>query len=193
MRAHRYIAIAALAMLTMGMVQPAGADEPYDAMAELNAIRRSRGLRPFIRDEGLTRGAMSAAKFRADRFIKGHAKSDFAFLPRGVTAEAAGCSACDPWWGFLACCDDENWLFGGAASCKGADGRIYHHLFVSNRQPSVMRPPQKPAPRRSAPTRLDGATGKPTVRRSGESEYLFQLRTYPDLGPEDYQAIPAGD
>lgn len=127
-----YVALAALAMLTAGMVRPAGADEPYDALKELNAIRAHRGLRPFIRDDGLTSGAMSAAKYRADRLIKGHTKSDFAFLPRGVHAGAAGCSACDPWWGFLACCDDENWRYAGAATCKGRDGRLYHHLFVRN-------------------------------------------------------------
>lgn len=172
------------------------ADEPYDAMMELNRIRASKGLRPFIRDEGLTRGAMSAAKFRADRLIKGHTRpagSDFGFLPRGVSADATGAGGCAPFWGFMACCDDENWRFAGAATCKGADGRLYHHLFVSNRQTSLNRPPRNPAHRRPEPARLDGATGKPAVRRRGESALLFELRTYPDLGPGDFPIIPAGD
>ena len=124
-----------VAVLLAMSCQPAAGGEPgqpHDAMAELNAIRRSHGLRPFIRDDGLTRGALHVAKWRADRLIKGHTGNDMAGLPRGVRADAAGCAAVSAFWGFMACCDDENWRYAGAATCRGPDGRFYHQLFVRN-------------------------------------------------------------
>lgn len=112
------------------------ASEPRDALDELNAQRSARGLRPYIRDEGLTRGAFAVAKYRAEHRIYGHVRGgggDFAFLPRGVQASAGGCAANGPEWGFMSCCRFENWRYAGAASCMGADGRMYCDLFVSNK------------------------------------------------------------
>jgi hypothetical protein len=102
---------------------------PRDALAEVNAVRARRGLPPFVRDEGLTRGAINVARFRAERLIEGHTANDFAGLPRGVRASAAGCAA---WhgddWG--SCCTYERWRHAGAAWCRGRDGRRYMQLFV---------------------------------------------------------------
>src|SRR4051794_14785609 len=41
--------------------QPAEQSSGDDALAEVNAQRASRGLRPFIRDEGLTQAARACA------------------------------------------------------------------------------------------------------------------------------------
>jgi len=100
-----------------------------EALAEVNALRRARGLRPFVFDEALTRGALNVARFRAERLIEGHTRNDFAGLPRGVRADAAGCAA---WRGndWDSCCTYENYRFAGAAWCRGRDGRRYMHLFV---------------------------------------------------------------
>lgn len=105
------------------------AAEPHDALAQVNAARAARGLRPFVRDEALTRGALNVAKWRADRLIEGHTANDFGGLPRGVRAAAAGCAA---WYGndWGACCTFENWTHAGAAWCYGREGRRYMHLFV---------------------------------------------------------------
>lgn len=104
-------------------------DEPHEALAEVNALRRARGLRPFVFDEALTRGAKNVARFRARRLIEGHTADDFRGLPRGVRADAAGCAA---WrgndWG--SCCTFDAYRFAGAAWCRGRDGRRYMHLFV---------------------------------------------------------------
>lgn len=103
-----------------------------DALAEVNAAREARGLRPFIRDDGLVAAAEAAARFRAERLLAGHSQNDFAFLPAGCTASAAGCGAMDSSWGFQACAMYENHTHAGAASVRGRDGKIYHHLFVRN-------------------------------------------------------------
>lgn len=101
-----------------------------DALGEVNAARAARGLKPFLRDEGLMQAARDAAQDRAVRRIAGHTSNDFAYLPPGSFASAAGCAALAPSWGFQACCQYENWTYAGAATIRGTDGRLYHHLFV---------------------------------------------------------------
>lgn len=107
-----------------------GAD---DALAEVNAARVRRGLRPFVADPGLTIAAKACADHRAAHLIRGHIPGrmgDFAFLPAGVKAKAAGCSALTPEWGINACCMWEGWTYAGAAKVMGRDGRLYVHLWV---------------------------------------------------------------
>jgi hypothetical protein len=104
-----------------------------DALAEVNAKRAARGLRPFVHDPALTEAAAKCAAFRADRFISGHVmggSGDFGFLPPGSRASAAGCAAVAPSWGFLSCCMWEPWTYAGAAKVMGRDGKFYCHLFV---------------------------------------------------------------
>lgn len=103
---------------------------PVEALHEVNAVRAARGLPPYIRDEGLTKAAMSAARFRAERRIDGHTPNDFGHLPEGVSAAAAGCAAWSPEWGWGSCCTFESWMSAGAAYVVGEDGRRYMHLFV---------------------------------------------------------------
>jgi len=101
-----------------------------DALAEVNAARAARGLKPFAKDAELTAGAINVADFRAARLMAGHTSNDFAGLPSGARASAAGCAAWQPSWGWGACCTYENWTHAGAAYAIGKDGRRYMHLFV---------------------------------------------------------------
>ena len=101
-----------------------------DALDEVNAARAARGLRPFIRDEGLIQAAIHCADFRAARLIAGHTSSDFAFLPSGASADAAGCAAWPPSMGWGSCCWTENYQYAGAAWAMGRDGQRYMHIFV---------------------------------------------------------------
>ena len=101
-----------------------------DALDEVNAVRASRGLRPFIRDAGLTAAALGAARHRAASLCQGHTANDFAFLPPGSHASAAGCAAWEPSWGWGACCTFDGHAFAGAAWAWGRDGRRYMHLYV---------------------------------------------------------------
>jgi hypothetical protein len=101
-----------------------------DALAEVNAARAARGLRPFIKDDQLTAGALNVADFRAERLMAGHTSNDFAGLPAGGMATAAGCAAWEPSFGWGACCTYENYTYAGAAWAVGRDGRRYMHLFV---------------------------------------------------------------
>jgi hypothetical protein len=101
-----------------------------EALAEVNATRATRGLPPFIEDAGLTAAAVSAADFRAAKLIAGHTANDFAHLPADSSADAAGCAAWEPGWGWGACCTYESWTHAGAAIAFGSDGRRYMHLFV---------------------------------------------------------------
>lgn len=113
-----------------------------DGMDEVNAARAARGLRPFVRDAGLTAAAEAAANFRAQHRIAGHVtggQGDFGFLPPGSTASAAGCGALAPSWGWGTCCTYENHRYAGAAVVYGQDGKRYMHLFVSN-SPSAGMP-----------------------------------------------------
>src|SRR5438552_14610123 len=75
-----------------------------DALAEVNAARAARGLKPFIKDADLTAGAINVADFRAARLMAGHTGNDFAGLPAGCKATSAGCAAWEPSWGWGACC-----------------------------------------------------------------------------------------
>jgi hypothetical protein len=101
-----------------------------DGLDEVNAKRAARGLRPFIRDEGLTRAASACAAFRAERGLFGHTSNDFAFLPPGATAASTGCAAYPASYGWMSCCTYEGYTFAGAAWVTGRDGRRYMHLFV---------------------------------------------------------------
>ena len=101
-----------------------------DAIEEVNAARAQRGLRPFQRDEALSRAAVNCADFRAARLIQGHTANDFNALPPGYSAAAAGCGALEPSWGWGSCCTYENWTYAGAAVTLGRDGKRYMHLFV---------------------------------------------------------------
>lgn len=100
------------------------------ALDEVNAKRAARGLKPYIFDPLLTIAAERAASERASRLVRGHLANDFVYLPAGATANAAGCGALEPSWGWGACCTFENWTYAGAAAVPGRDGRIYYHLFV---------------------------------------------------------------
>lgn len=100
-----------------------------DALAQVNAQRAARGLRPFLRDEGLSQAANRCAAFRARHGLFGHTGNDFSFVVGGG-ASAAGCAAYPASYGFMACCTYENYTYAGAASVVGADGRSYHHIFV---------------------------------------------------------------
>ena len=102
----------------------------FGCLAEVNALRAARGLRPFLHDSGLTQAAQAAASWRAANHVQGHASNDFSFLPPGASATAAGCAANGPEWGFMACCVYDGYTWAGAASVVGADGRRYCHLFV---------------------------------------------------------------
>lgn len=101
-----------------------------NALAEVNAARAARGLRPFVHDPALTRAAEVCAALRAQHRIAGHTANDFAALEPGVQAAAAGCGALDPSWGWGTCCTYDGYTFAGAAVIVGADGKRYMHLFV---------------------------------------------------------------
>jgi hypothetical protein len=101
-----------------------------DALDEVNALRASRGLRPFVRDEGLTQAAQSCAAFRAEHFLFGHTSNDFSFVPAGTYASSAGCAAYPPSFGWMSCCVNDGYTYGGAAWVMGRDGKRYMHLFV---------------------------------------------------------------
>ena len=105
----------------------AGASE---CLAEVNAVRAARGLPPFVEDPALTAAARAAADYRAAHRLAGHTRNDFAFLADGVKADAAGCAAWAPDWGWGACCTFEKWKYAGAAWTPGTDNKRYMHLFV---------------------------------------------------------------
>lgn len=115
-------------MLVLILSTPVFAGE--DALAEVNAARAARGLRPFLADPNLTAGAINVADFRAQRLIQGHTANDFQGLPVGVSASAAGCAAWEPSLGWGSCCTWENWTYAGAAYSIGRDGKRYMQLFV---------------------------------------------------------------
>lgn len=100
-----------------------------DGLDEVNAKRAARGLRPFLRDEGLTQAARACAQFRAANGLTGHTSNDFAFVPAGTFASSAGCAACEPGWGWMSCCTYENYTYAGAAWVTGRDGRRYMQLY----------------------------------------------------------------
>ena len=96
----------------------------------MNAKRAARGLRPFIRDPGLTRAAQACSAFRAARLMFGHTQNDFAFVPPGTACTSTGCAAYPAGFGWMSCCTYENHQFAGAWWTTGGDGRRYMHLFV---------------------------------------------------------------
>ena len=101
-----------------------------DALAEVNAARAKRGLRPFLPDPLLDQAARTCATIRSANRIAGHLSNDFAHLPSGASATSAGCGALEPSWGWGTCCTYENYTYAGAAWMMGADGKRYMHLFV---------------------------------------------------------------
>lgn len=110
-------------------------DHFRSALHEVNFRRAQRGLPLYVEDESLTEAAAAAADYRAARLIQGHTSNDFAFLPQGAFARAAGCAAWDDstvrqlGWGSC-CSDDIGYTHAGAAFAYGSDGRRYMHLFV---------------------------------------------------------------
>ena len=109
------------------IVESAAAGDGVDGV---NAKRAARGLRPFVRDEGLTQAAFACASARAQQGLFGHTANDFAFVPPGSSASSAGCAAYPASYGWMSCCVYDNYTYGGAAAVTGADGRRYMHLFV---------------------------------------------------------------
>ena len=104
--------------------------QAQDALDEVNAARAARGLPPFVRDPGLTQGAMNVAVLRASRLTQGHTANDFAGLPPGSSATASGCAAWPASLGWGACCTYDRYTHAGAAWATGSDGRRYMQLFV---------------------------------------------------------------
>jgi hypothetical protein len=123
---RRSVLLAVVALVSMAGSSRAA----NEALAEVNAARVARGLPPFIKDDHLTAGALNVADFRAERLMAGHTSNDFAGLPVGGTATAAGCAAWEPSFGWGACCTYDNYRYAGAAWATGKDGRRYMHLFV---------------------------------------------------------------
>jgi hypothetical protein len=121
-------ALAALAVLLAfaGSLRADG----IDALDEVNQARAARGLRPFVRDEGLTAGAKNVAEVRAKALWAGHTQNDFSGLPVGCHASAAGCAAWAQGQGWGSCCTYENWTYAGAAYAIGRDGRRYMQLYI---------------------------------------------------------------
>jgi len=111
--------------------QTTTASECSDALTEVNNYRATKGKPPFVHDPLLTQAAYACAKQRAARLIGGHLpESDFAYLPQGGNAAAAGCATWEPSWGWGSCCMDDLYTYGGAAWVLGRDGKRYMHLFV---------------------------------------------------------------
>lgn len=114
------------------------------AFENVNRQRMSRGLRPFVFSEGLTRAAEKVAAIKAANCLSGHLSgpmSDFAMLEPGVQCAATGAdgskiSANDPNW--YTCCMDEPYVYAGAGSAIGPDGNKYMSLFVANQQPETI-------------------------------------------------------
>ena len=100
------------------------------ALIEVNSRRAERGLKPFIYSEELSRAAAGCAKLRAEYRIAGHTANDFAALPDGAIANAAGCGALDPSWGWQSCCTYDDYVYAGAAITVYG-GIRYMHIFVS--------------------------------------------------------------
>jgi hypothetical protein len=119
---------------------PAGGD----GLDEVNAKRAAAGLRPFVRDDGLTTAAKGCAEFRAAYQLFGHTSNDFAFVPAGVSCSAAGCAAYPASYGWMSCCTYDRYDRAGAYWAAGADGKRYMHLFVG--RGGAAAPPAAPPP-----------------------------------------------
>lgn len=106
--------------------------EAKDALAEVNAARAARGLKPYLNDPLLNQAAYAAASYRAAHLINGHVpggRGDFQFLPAGADSHVAGCGGLDPSWGWGACGTYGNYTYCGAAWVMGKDGKRYMHAF----------------------------------------------------------------
>lgn len=114
-------------LLSLALINTSYAQKAYDGLNEVNTARAQRGLRPYIRDHGLTQAATNAATERARYRIKGHTNNDFKY---STSARAAGCGAMSPSWGWRTCCTYENYTYAGAAFVIGDDGKRYMHLYV---------------------------------------------------------------
>jgi uncharacterized protein YkwD len=108
---------------------PVDSSASVDALDMVNQQRAQRGLRPYLRDDGLLTAARGAAEYRAARRMFGHTPNDFGYLPSGTTAACTGCAGNEPSWGFMACALYENWTYCGAAYVMGSDGRMYCHAY----------------------------------------------------------------
>jgi hypothetical protein len=109
-----------------------------DGLDEVNALRASRGLRPFLRDEGLTVAARGASAYRAQYGLFGHTTNDFGFVPAGIQCSSAGCAAYPPHYGWMSCCVYEGYTRAGAYWTLGRDGRRFMHLFVGHGAPALV-------------------------------------------------------
>lgn len=120
--------------------QPATFAKPYsgtdkeckDALAEVNACRAQRGLKPYVNDPLLAQSAYAVASFRAANLISGHVegrRGDFGFLVNGAESNTAGCGALDVSWGWGACATFDNYTYCGAAWVMGRDSKRYMHAF----------------------------------------------------------------
>src|SRR6478736_2296649 len=121
------------------LLSPSLAKADGDGLAEVNALRASRGLRPFLRDEGLTKAAQLSSQFRAQHALFGHTSNDFAFVPAGVRCDATGCAAYPASYGWMICCTNDPYTSAGAYWSDGRDGKRYMHLFVSATYPSAFK------------------------------------------------------
>lgn len=104
-----------------------------DALAEVNAARAQRGLRPYVNDPALNEAARKCAARRASIHCAGHCpESDFTYLSPSVNTNGVvgGCAAWEPSWGWGACATYDNYTYCGAAWVMGSDGRRYMHLFA---------------------------------------------------------------
>src|SRR3954447_24275495 len=105
----------AAVLLAFPILAPAEEVRPVataqQVLDEVNAVRAARGLRPFILDENLARGASECAVFRARNRMEGHTSNDFGFLPPGTVARSAGCAAWPQGMGWGSCCTFENYQF----------------------------------------------------------------------------------
>ncbi len=110
-------------------LEKSSASECTDALAEVNAVRAQRGLKPYVNDPELAKAALGAARSRARVLCAGHTQNDFSYLPSGTHAESAGCAAWEPSFGWGSCCTYDSYIYGGAAWVLGSDGRRYMHLF----------------------------------------------------------------
>lgn len=102
-------------------------------LEQVNARRRAAGLTPYIECPDLAAGAKACAEYRAAQGIAAHTGNDFAFLPRGCRASAAGCNiaAHGGTAAFQTCAMYEAaCTHCGCATARAADGRVFHHLFV---------------------------------------------------------------
>lgn len=153
--------------------------DPYDALDMVNAKRAARGLRPYLRDEGLFQAAKRAASFRARLRLFGHTSNDFAFAS-GVRVDATGCAAYQASYGFMACAVYDNYTSAGAAWVPGPDGRMYSHLFVKYGPPDPLAVSRSVAAATPAPSAVwvsefDPRYGTISVLREPGTQAAAQL------------------